>query len=150
MHHSSGGILYLCLGVQCLVSLSDGLTGHTSPVYNTLAKPIRAPAGSIRPHDAPRDHQPECVMLNAGWAALLAALSVLLTLNLSNPIILTFFFGDVLGKLHMLAHATGAPHCPPHSTRFLVPSPRPHSYHASPPRSTSCNRSRLRCAPRFT
>ena len=37
-----------------------------------------------------------------GWLALLAALSFLLTTNLSD-----FIFGDVLGVLQMLAHAAG-------------------------------------------
>jgi hypothetical protein len=38
-------------------------------------------------------------MLNAGWPALLAALSFLTT-NLSDPL-----FGDILGALQVLAHA---------------------------------------------
>jgi hypothetical protein len=49
-------------------------------------------------------------MLNAGWPALLAALSFLTT-NLSDPL-----FGDVLGALQVLARAAG----------FLaLPTPRP-------------------------
>jgi hypothetical protein len=41
--------IYL-LGVQCLVSLSDGLARYTSPLYNTIAVQ-KPPAGSI---EAPR------------------------------------------------------------------------------------------------
>ena len=44
------------LGVQCLVSLSDGLAGYTFPLYNTLAvtalhtgHTAPAPEGQVRP-----------------------------------------------------------------------------------------------------
>ena len=40
--------IYL-LGVQCLVSLSDGLAGYTFPLYNTLAVQ-KPPAGSESVH----------------------------------------------------------------------------------------------------
>jgi hypothetical protein len=41
-------------------------------------------------------------MLNAGWPALLASLSLFLTTNLSNTI-----FGDVLGTLQTLSRVAG-------------------------------------------
>ena len=43
--------IYL-LGVQCLVSLSDGLAGYTFPLYNTLADQ-KPPAGSTKSVRAP-------------------------------------------------------------------------------------------------
>ncbi len=54
-------------------------------------------------------------MLNAGWPALLAALSFLLTTNLSDPI-----FGDVLGALQMLARAAGCLALPTPRDAFLT------------------------------
>ena len=102
--------IYL-LGMQCLVSLSDGLAGYTFPLYNTLtvqkppagSKSVRAP-GPLDPTTLPKTEPAQArlrtvrVMLNAGWPALLAALSFLLTMNLSDSI-----FDDVLGALQMLA-----------------------------------------------
>jgi hypothetical protein len=81
------------LGVQCLVSLSDGLARYTFPLYNTLAvqkppaastEPVRAPG----PLDVARNRAGPRAMLNVGWPALLAALTFLLTPKLS-------IFGDV-------------------------------------------------------
>jgi hypothetical protein len=100
--------------VQCLVSLSDGLAGYTFPLYNTLVVQ-KPPAGSTEPVRAPGPVDPTtlpeteparsglrtvCAVLNAGWPALLPALSFLLTTNLSDSI-----FGNVLGGLQTLARA---------------------------------------------
>jgi hypothetical protein len=54
-------------------------------------------------------------MLNAGWPAGLAALSFLLTTNLSDPL-----FGDVLGALQALARAAGFLALPTPHDAFLT------------------------------
>ena len=120
--------IYL-LGVQCLVSLSDGLAGYTFPLYNTLAvqkplagstEPVRAP-GPLDPSTLPETEPARAglrtvrAMLNAGWPALLAALSFLLTTNLSDSI-----FGDVLGALQTLARAAGCLALPTPRDAFLT------------------------------
>jgi hypothetical protein len=51
MRHSSRRCIYL-LGVQCLVSLSDGLAEYTFPLYYTLAVQ-KPPTGSTEPMRAP-------------------------------------------------------------------------------------------------
>jgi hypothetical protein len=68
---------------------------------------------------------------DAGCSGLLAALSLLLTTNLSDSI-----FGDVLGTLQMLAHAAVAS---THVTRSSLPSQKR-------PRSMNRNRLPLLCA----
>ncbi|KAI0289272.1 hypothetical protein BC826DRAFT_1177396 [Russula brevipes] len=73
--------MYL-LSVQCLVSLSDGLACTWS------TRPVDAPRNRACPGKTMR------AMLNAGWPALLAALSFLFTTNLSDPL-----FGGVLAAL---------------------------------------------------
>ena len=115
--------------MQCLVSLSDGLAGYTFPLYNTLAvqkppagstEPVRAP-GPLDPNTLPETEparaglQTVRAMLNAGWPALLAALSFLLTTNLSDSI-----FGDVLGALQTLARAAGCLALPTPRDAFLT------------------------------
>jgi hypothetical protein len=120
--------IYL-LGVQCLVSLSDGLAGYTFPLYNTLAVQ-KPPTGSTEPVRAPGPLDPTTLpetepardglrtvraMLNAGWPALLAALSFLLTTNLSDSL-----FGDVLGALQALARAAGFLALPTPRDAFLT------------------------------
>jgi hypothetical protein len=115
--------------VQCLVSLSDGLAGYTFPLYNTLVVQ-KPPAGSTEPVRAPGPLDPMTLpeteparaglqtvraMLNAGWPALLAALSFLLTTNLSDTI-----FGDVLGALQTLARAAGYLALPTPRDAFLT------------------------------
>ena len=120
--------IYL-LGVQCLVSLSDGFAGYTFPLYNTLAVQ-KPPAGSTEPVRAPGPLDPTTLpeteparaglqtvraMLTAGWPALLAALSFLLTTNLSDSI-----FGDVLGALQTLARAAGCLALPTPRDAFLT------------------------------
>ena len=120
--------IYL-LGVQCLVSLSDGLAVYVFPLYNNLAVQ-KPPAGSTEPVRAPGPLDPTTLpeteparagletvraMLNAGWPALLAALSFLLTTNLSDPL-----FGDVLGALQTLARASGCLALPTPRDAFLT------------------------------
>ena len=56
-----------------------------------------------------------CAMLNAGWPALLAALSFLLNTNLSDAL-----FGDVLGALQSLARAAGCLALPTPRDAFLT------------------------------
>ncbi|KAH9169937.1 hypothetical protein EDB89DRAFT_1853941 [Lactarius sanguifluus] len=120
--------IYL-LGVQCLVSLSDGLAGYAIPLYSTLAvqkphpgsaEPVRAP-GALDPSTLPPTEPARaglltvCAMLNAGWPALLAALSFLLNTNLSDAL-----FGDVLGALQALARAAGCLALPTPRDAFLT------------------------------
>ncbi|KAF8495998.1 hypothetical protein F5888DRAFT_516838 [Russula emetica] len=104
-------------------------TGPTRPYHCTLpeTEPARAGLRTVRP------------MLNAGWPALLAALSFLLY---HEPL-----------RLHLWRRSgrslapQGASHCPPYVMRSSLPSRKPHSHHASSPRSMNRNRLRLRCAP---
>ncbi|KAI0290378.1 hypothetical protein BC826DRAFT_1027356, partial [Russula brevipes] len=67
-------------------------------------------------------------MLNAGWPALLAALSFLFTTNLSDPL-----FGGILGALPRSSRC-------PHTTRSFQPSKKPHFPHALLPRLVNCRR----------
>jgi hypothetical protein len=123
--------LYL-LGVQCLISLFDGLTTYAIPLYNTLAVQKHL-AGSTEFVCVPGPLDPSTLsetkparagletvraMLNAGWPALLAALSFLLTTNLSDPL-----FGDILGALQALARAAHATRCVPYNPRKSRTSP---------------------------
>lgn len=119
--------------MQCLVSLCDGLAGYAIPLYNTFAiqkspaggststSPVRAP-GALDPSTLPETEllartglQTVRAMLNAGWPALLAALSFLLTTNLSDPL-----FGDILGALQALARAAGCLALPTPRDAFLT------------------------------
>ena len=115
--------------MQCLVSLSDGLAGYAIPLYNALAvqkhpadstEPVRAP-GPLDPATLPSTEPARAglltvrAMLNAGWPALLAALSFLLTTNLSDPL-----FGDVLGALQALPRAAGCLALPTPRDAFLT------------------------------
>jgi hypothetical protein len=90
------------IGMQCLVSLSDGLAGYPFPLYNTRGfnqNPYvhRTPSTLLC---CPKPSQPGlrtvCAMLNAGWPALIAALSDLTVV-------------DVPGALQTLAPAAGRP-----------------------------------------
>jgi hypothetical protein len=92
-----------------------------SPYWPPWTRALRAsPAGKYR------------AMRNAGWPAVLAALSFLLTTNLSDPL-----FGDVLGALQ------GSSRCPHHMTPSLQPSQKPHFPHTLLPRVMN----RRRCSP---
>ena len=138
------------LGMQCLVSLSDALAEYTFPLYITLAvqKPpatesIRAP-GPLNPTTLPETEptqaglQTVCAMLNPRWPALLAALSFLLTTNLSDSI-----FDDVLGALQTLARAAGYLALPTPRDAFLTALAKA----ALPPRVVTLNIQRLMCQP---
>ena len=107
--------LYL-LGVQCLVSLCEGFANFTAPLYNSIMvqKPrsagepvIRAPPAldlSVLPQDEPTTIQLHTVhsMVESGWPALLAALSFLISTNLSDEL-----FVDVLASYQALTTVSG-------------------------------------------
>ncbi|CDO76858.1 hypothetical protein BN946_scf185033.g55 [Trametes cinnabarina] len=91
--------LYL-LGVQCLVALCEGFASFTAPLYNSIMvqKPrsagdpvIRAPPAldlSKMPQNEPVTKQLRTVhdMVESAWPALLAALSFLISTNLSDEL----------------------------------------------------------------
>ena len=72
-------------------SLFHSLTAYI-PLYNTLAD--QKPPVLRFPKPICPTRTTSGAMLNAGWAALIASLSFLLTTNLSGSI-----FGDILGTL---------------------------------------------------
>ncbi|TBU23332.1 hypothetical protein BD311DRAFT_674190 [Dichomitus squalens] len=107
--------LYL-LGVQCLVSLCEGFASFTAPLYNAIMvqKPrtagepvVRAPPAlnlSTLPQEEAATHQLRTVhdMVESGWPALLAALSFLISTNLSDEL-----FVDVLASYQALTTVSG-------------------------------------------
>ncbi|KAI0668157.1 hypothetical protein C8Q78DRAFT_980256 [Trametes maxima] len=107
--------LYL-LGVQCLVSLCEGFATFTAPLYNSIMvqKPrsagepvIRAPPAldlSQLQSDDPAAKQLHTVhnMVESGWPALLAALSFIISTNLSDEL-----FVDVLASYQALSTVSG-------------------------------------------
>ncbi|KAI0354523.1 hypothetical protein OH77DRAFT_1548844 [Trametes cingulata] len=107
--------LYL-LGVQCLVSLCEGFAAFTAPLYNSIMvqKPrsagepvIRAPPAldlTKLPQDEPSTKHLHTVhdMVESGWPALLAALSFLISTNLSDEL-----FVDVLASYQALTTVSG-------------------------------------------
>ncbi|TFY51708.1 hypothetical protein EVG20_g10873, partial [Dentipellis fragilis] len=107
--------IYL-LGVQCIVSLCEGFAAYTAPIYTTIMvqKPrvagdaaVRAPPAldpSTLPETEPHRAGLEAVrgMLGAGWPALLAALSFLISTNLSDEL-----FVDVLAAHQALTNVAG-------------------------------------------
>lgn len=107
--------LYL-LGVQCLVALCEGFATFTAPLYNSIMvqKPrsagepvIRAPPAldlSKLPPDEPTTKQLRTVhdMVESGWPALLAAISFLISTNLSDEL-----FVDVLASYQALTTVSG-------------------------------------------
>ncbi|OJT09170.1 Protein MON2 -like protein [Trametes pubescens] len=107
--------LYL-LGVQCLVSLCEGFATFTAPLYNSVMvqKPrsagepvIRAPPAldlSKLPPDESATKQLRTVhdMVESGWPALLAAISFLISTNLSDEL-----FVDVLASYQALTTVSG-------------------------------------------
>jgi hypothetical protein len=101
-------------------------TGPPDPTTLPASEPARAWLRTVR------------AMLNPSCPALLAALSLLLTTNPS---------GSIIARCRCSLAPQGASHRPPHVTPSLLPSPRPHSHHASSPRSTYRNTLRLRYAP---
>ena len=102
--------------MQCLVSLCEGFATFTAPLYNSIMvqKPrtagepvIRAPPAldlSTLPQDEPVTHQLQTVhdMVESGWPALLAALSFLISTNLSDEL-----FVDVLASYQALTTVSG-------------------------------------------
>ncbi|KII84914.1 hypothetical protein PLICRDRAFT_179240 [Plicaturopsis crispa FD-325 SS-3] len=104
------------LGVQCLVSLCEGFASFTGPVYSAIViqkpraagdAPIRAPPAldisSLPPDDA-TTKQLRIVrdMIESGWPALLAALSFIVSTNLSDEL-----FVDVLGSYQAMTNVSG-------------------------------------------
>ncbi|KAL6306601.1 hypothetical protein BKA93DRAFT_729312 [Sparassis latifolia] len=107
--------IYL-LGVQCLVALCEGFASLTTPLYNSImvqrpraaGEPvIRAPPAldlsSLPPEEA-TTKQLRTVrdMVESGWPALLAALSFVISTNLSDEL-----FVDVLASYQALTTVSG-------------------------------------------
>jgi hypothetical protein len=109
------------LGVQCLVAICDGFATFAAPLYTTLAMQrlptagtasagettMRAPpalnVSSLAP-DEPSTKGLTTVrnMVDSAWPAFLAALSFIISTNLSDEL-----FGDVLGAYQSLARVAG-------------------------------------------
>ncbi|KZT66278.1 hypothetical protein DAEQUDRAFT_470892 [Daedalea quercina L-15889] len=104
------------LGLQCLVALCEGFASFTGPLYNSLmiqrprsaGEPVvRAPPAldmSTLPADEPTTRQLRTVhdMVESGWPALLAALSFLISTNLSDEL-----FVEVLASYQALTTVAG-------------------------------------------
>ncbi|KAI0086033.1 guanine nucleotide exchange factor in Golgi transport N-terminal-domain-containing protein [Irpex rosettiformis] len=107
--------IYL-LGVQCLVSLCEGFASFVGPLYNSLmvqrpraaGEPvIRAPPAidlTTLSQDDPNIRQLKTVhdMIDSGWPALLAALSFVISTNLSDEL-----FVDVLASYQAITNVSG-------------------------------------------
>ncbi|KAH7925996.1 hypothetical protein BV22DRAFT_1111998 [Leucogyrophana mollusca] len=107
--------IYL-LGVQCIVSLCEGFASFAGPLYTSMMvqRPraageaiIRAPAAldlSTLPQDDPTARQLRIVhdMIENGWPALLAALSFIISTNLSDEL-----FVDVLTSYQAMTNVAG-------------------------------------------
>ena len=107
--------IYL-LGVQCMVSLCEGFASFVGPLYNTLmvqrpraaGEPvIRAPPAldlSVLPQDESSTVQLKIVhdMIENGWPAFLAALSFIISTNLSDEL-----FVDVLASYQAMTNVSG-------------------------------------------
>lgn len=120
--------IYL-LGLQCIASLCDGFATYTAPLYTSLMvqkprtageAPIRAP-GALDPETLPSTEPARRgliavrAMVSAGWPALLAALSFLLSTNLSDDL-----FGDVLSAHQALTNVAGMLALPTPRDAFLT------------------------------
>lgn len=104
------------LSLQCLVALCEGFASFTGPLYNSLmiqrprsaGEPVvRAPPAldlSALPADDPTTPQLRTVhnMVESGWPALLAALSFLISTNLSDEL-----FVEVLASYQALTTVAG-------------------------------------------
>ena len=104
------------MGVQCLVSLCEGFASFVGPLYNTLVvqRPraagepvVRAPPAldlAALPQDEPSTVQLWVVhnMVENGWPALLAALSFIISTNLSDEL-----FVDVLASYQAMTNVSG-------------------------------------------
>lgn len=107
--------IYL-LAVQCLVSLCDGLASFAGPLYTTIViqRPkvagdtiVRAPPAldiASLPKDEPSTKQLGIVrdIIESGWPALLAALSFIISTNLSDEL-----FVEVLASYQALTTVSG-------------------------------------------
>lgn len=107
--------IYL-LGVQCLVSLCEGFASFTGPLYSSIViqKPRTAGESVVRAPPAldlatlpPDDSQTKQLymvrdMVENGWPALLAALSFIVSTNLSDEL-----FVDVLSSFQAMANVSG-------------------------------------------
>ncbi|KAG1726836.1 hypothetical protein EDB19DRAFT_1897612 [Suillus lakei] len=104
------------IAVQCIVSLCEGFASFTGPLYTSImvqrpraaGEPvIRAPAAldlSTLPQDDPATQHLIIVrsMVENGWPALLAALSFIISTNLSDDL-----FIDVLSSYQALTNVAG-------------------------------------------
>ncbi|EEB92182.1 hypothetical protein MPER_09344, partial [Moniliophthora perniciosa FA553] len=107
--------IYL-LALQCLVSLCEGLAAFSAPLYTSIViqrprsageAPIRAPPAldiSSLPQDDPQAKQLQIVrdIIENGWPALLAALSFIISTNLSDEL-----FVDVLASFQAMTNVSG-------------------------------------------
>jgi hypothetical protein len=120
--------IYL-LGVQCLVSLSDGFATFAAPLYTSIAKQMPRAAGdpAIRappaldiaslPADDPTTQSLGTVraMVESSWPAFLAALSFVITTNLSDDL-----FVDVLASYQALTNVAGMLNLPTPRDAFFA------------------------------
>lgn len=107
--------IYL-LGLQCIVSICECFAALTLPVFNAIVvqrsraageSVIKAPPAldiTSLPDDQPSTAQLRAVhgMVEAGWPALLAALSFLIATNLADEL-----FGDVVQSYQNVANVAG-------------------------------------------
>jgi hypothetical protein len=107
--------IYL-LGVQCIVSMCEGFSSFTGPLYSSIVvqktravgEPVsRAPPAldlSNLPEDVPQAKELRIVrdMIESGWPALLAALSFIISTNLSDDL-----FVDVLASYQAITNVSG-------------------------------------------
>ncbi|KAL5521903.1 MON2 [Sanghuangporus sanghuang] len=107
--------IYL-LGLQCLVSISEGFASLTLPLFNSIVVQRSKSAGELTIKAPPAldvfalsEEQPStrvlCSvhgMVDNGWPGMLAALSFLIATNLSDEL-----FGDVLQSYQNLANVAG-------------------------------------------
>lgn len=107
--------IYL-LGIQCLVSLCEGLASFAGPLYTSIViqKPraageavIRAPPAldlSALSDEEPSTKQLHIVqdIIESGWPALLAALSFIISTNLSDEL-----FVEVLASYQAMTNVSG-------------------------------------------
>ncbi|KAL0562942.1 Endocytosis and vacuole integrity protein, partial [Marasmius crinis-equi] len=104
------------LALQCLVSLCEGLAAFSAPLYTSIviqrprdpgSSPVRAPPAldiSTLPQDDPQAKQLRIVrdIIESGWPALLAALSFIISTNLSDEL-----FVDVLSSYQAMTNVSG-------------------------------------------
>ncbi|KAL5513923.1 hypothetical protein ACEPAG_2684 [Sanghuangporus baumii] len=107
--------IYL-LGLQCLVSISEGFASLTLPLFNSIIVQRSRAAGELTIKAPPAldvfalpEEQPSTLILRSvhgmvdnGWPGMLAALSFLMATNLSDEL-----FGDVLQSYQNLANVAG-------------------------------------------